>query len=86
MNAASVIMAVKNRPTQITFSAFDFDYALHVVINRNGGLSPGRLFTVDFTKCMGAANPTPADFGCSVSCANNNGPVDGCSCAVTTFP
>src|SRR5262249_21583689 len=73
-NAGSVAQAVKNRPTNITFSAFDFDYALHVVINRNGGLSAGRLFTVDFTKCSQAVNATPADFGCTVSCANQNGP------------
>jgi hypothetical protein len=85
-SAPSVSAAVKNRPTNITFSAFDFDYALHVIINRNGGLTAGRLFTVDFQKCSGAMNATPADFGCTISCSNLNGPVVGCACSVTTFP
>jgi hypothetical protein len=74
---------VKNRPASSIVGVNDLDYALRVVVTRSGQIPPGRLFTVDFDGCQGAAAAVAADFGCIVvDCATSFGPVDGCTCSV----
>jgi hypothetical protein len=77
---------VKNRPTGTSQLVNDLNYALTVLIqSQAGGSVPsGRLFTIDFDTCQGAAAVTTADFACSIeSCASSSGPIDGCICTVT---
>lgn len=74
---------VKNRPSSSIVTANDLDYALRVVVTRQGSLSPGRLFTVDFDSCRDAAAVMATDFGCAVEgCASSFGTVEGCTCSV----
>jgi hypothetical protein len=76
---------VKNRPSNTTTIVNDLNYAVEVTMSRSAGLVQGRLFTVDFDGCSGAAVPTVADLSCSVlDCGSSFGKVDGCSCTVTT--
>ena len=45
----------------------------------------GRLFTVDFDGCTGAATPVVSDLFCTVlDCGSSFGSVNGCTCVVTT--
>ena len=77
---------VKMRPAGTSQLVNDLDYAVTVLIQgQAGGTVPsGKLFTIDFDTCQGAAAVTPADFGCSIeSCASSSGPIDGCTCTVT---
>jgi len=76
---------VKNAPPASFIAANDFDYALSVVVTRSSQIAPGRIFSVDFDTCQGAAAPTLLNFGCTVTgCASSFGPIDGCSCTVVT--
>jgi hypothetical protein len=80
---------VKNRPTGTSQLVNDLNYAVRVLIQANAGatIPNGRLYTIDFDTCMGASPVTPADFACQIeSCAGAGGPIDGCSCVVTTAP
>ncbi len=80
---SSASSRVKNRPANSIFAVNDLDYGLRVVITRSSRITPGRVFTVDFDSCPGAAAPTAADFRCTVQgCASSFGTVDGCTCAV----
>jgi len=64
-------------------SVNDLDYALRLVVGRNGGLNNGLLATVRFDTCQGAAAVTEADFGCTVeACAGAGGAIDDCACSV----
>ncbi|HVN87594.1 MAG TPA: hypothetical protein VMW17_22385 [Candidatus Binatia bacterium] len=83
-NAATVSARIKNKPSNVIFSAFDLDYALRTVLSRSTPIPLGLLYTIDFDSCTGATAPTAADFGCTVEgCANQFGDVSGCTCAVT---
>jgi len=80
---------VKNRPPSTSQLTNDLNYAVRVLIQATAGASipTGRLYTVDFDTCSGANPVTPADFGCQIeSCGSTGGPIDGCSCVVTTAP
>ncbi|MEO8601292.1 MAG: hypothetical protein ABI629_01815 [bacterium] len=64
-------------------SVNDLDYALRLVVGRNGGLVNGLLATVKFDACQAAPAVTAADFGCTVeACAGAGGAIDGCACVV----
>ena len=65
----------QNKPSGSVLAPFDLDYAVRVVMQRTALFSAGRLFTVDFDSCQGAAAPTASDFGC----ANTFGSVEGCT-------
>jgi hypothetical protein len=81
---SSVRTRVKNLPSNSFPAVNDLDYALRVVVSRGAGVSPGRLFTVDFDSCQSAVVPTEADFGCAIEgCGSSSGPVDGCSCSTS---
>ena len=74
---------VKNTPPNSIVAVNDLDYALRVVVARSP-LPTGRLFTVDFDTCAGAAAPTPSDVSCIVDgCSSSFGPLDGCTCTVS---
>lgn len=80
---------IKNRPSGTSQLVNDLNYAVRVLIQGLGGATVpnGRLFTIDFDSCQGAMSVTPADFGCQIeSCGSSFGPVDGCTCTVTTAP
>ena len=80
---------VKNRPPGTAQLVNDLNYAVRVVIQANVGATVpnGRLYTIDFDTCSGTMPVTPADFGCQIeSCGSSNGPIDGCTCVVTTAP
>jgi hypothetical protein len=82
-NGSAPAARVRMRPSGATVTVNDLDYALRTVVTRPGGLTPGRLFVVDFDPCAGAAAPTTADFACTVEgCANQFGPIEGCTCSV----
>jgi len=83
--AASTVSArVKNKPANVIAAVNDLDYAMREVLSRSAVIPFGRLFTIDFDSCQGAAAPTAADFGCQVEgCANSFGNVDGCTCQVS---
>jgi len=77
---------VKNRPQGSSQLVNNLGYAVVVVLTGTT-FSSGELFTIDFDSCQGADTVTPADFGCSVdSCGSSSGPIDGCTCAVTSPP
>ncbi len=81
--ASSVSQRVQMRPSGASFNVNDLDYALRAVVNRNAGLSAGRLFTILFDNCQGVPPPNPADFGCTVEgCAGMFGTIQNCGCAV----
>jgi hypothetical protein len=71
-SASTVAARVKNKPANAIATVYDFNYALRVVLSRSSPPFPaGRLFTVDFDSCSGAAAPSASDFGCTVEgCAN----------------
>ena len=76
---------MKNRPPSTSQLVNDLNYALRVVINATAGaaIPNGRLYTVDFDGCQGAAATTPSDFGCTIeSCGSSTGPISGCTCTV----
>lgn len=76
---------IKNTQSGSIVGVNDLDYAVRVVATRSSPIAPGRIFSVDFDTCQGAAAPTAADFGCAVSgCASSFGPIDGCTCTVVT--
>jgi hypothetical protein len=78
---------VKMRPTGTSQLVNDLNYAVNVLIQAQaGGTVPsGKLFTIDFDTCQGSAPVTAADFACSVeSCASSSGPIDGCTCTVSS--
>jgi hypothetical protein len=82
--ASTVGSRVKNKPSNAIVGINDLDYALRVVVTRSNPIPVGRLFTVDFDSCAGAAVPTVVDVACTVEgCATSFGAVEGCSCAVT---
>jgi hypothetical protein len=84
-NAMTVRQRVRNTPSNAIVQVNDLDYALRVVLSRGSGIAVGRLFTVDFDSCQNAAAATIADFGCAIEgCGGGSGPIDGCSCSVTT--
>lgn len=61
----------------------DLDYALRVVLGRNGGLQDGLHYTVQLDTCAGAPPVTIADFACTMEgCAGGGGPIDGCRCEI----
>ncbi|HVN87593.1 MAG TPA: hypothetical protein VMW17_22380 [Candidatus Binatia bacterium] len=68
-------------------TANDLDYALRVALltTDQSPIPPGRLFTITFDTCVGAALPTTADFYCKVdNSADPQGqPVQGTTCRVT---
>lgn len=81
---SSVRERVKNTPTEAIVAAYDRDYALRVVVSRSSAIPSGRLLTVDFDGCSGAAAPTTADVSCMVEgCANQFGAVVDCTCSIT---
>lgn len=74
---------VKNRPSNTTTIVNDLNYAVEVTMSRSAGLAEGRLFTVDFDGCSGAATPAVTDLFCSVlDCGSSFGSVEGCTCLV----
>jgi hypothetical protein len=74
---------VKNTPPGSIVGVNDLDYAVRVVLTRSSQIAPGRIFSVDFLGCQGAAAPTAANFGCTVEgCASSFGSIDGCRCTV----
>jgi hypothetical protein len=75
---------VRNRPPNALVTTAGLGYALRVMLTPQSPIAPGRIFTVDFDRCQGAAAPTAADFSCSVeSCADSGGEaVNGCACSV----
>jgi len=76
---------IKNRPSNTTTIMNDLNYAAEVTMTRNGTLPVGRLFTIDFDGCQGAAVPALTDLFCTVlDCGSAFGSVDGCSCTVVT--
>ena len=82
--AQSVADRVKDTPASAIVAANDRDYELRVVVTRGDGIPPGRVFTVNFDACDGAAPVTAADFSCMVEgCASVFGNVGGCTCALT---
>ncbi|MBI1815670.1 MAG: hypothetical protein HYR72_11870 [Deltaproteobacteria bacterium] len=84
-SASSVGSRVKNKPSNAISAVNDSDYALRVVLSRSAAIPPGRLFTIDFDSCQGAAALAVTDFGCTVEgCANVFGAVQGCTCTVGT--
>lgn len=84
-NVATVNARIRNLPSNSGRTTNDLDYAVRLVITRAVGIPAGRLFTVDFDTCQGAATPTAARFGCTVEgCANSTGDVTDCRCTVTT--
>lgn len=77
---------VKNRPSQTSQLVNDLNYAVRVLIQGQAGVTipSGRLFTVDFDSCQGAASVSASDFACTLeSCGSSSGPIDGCTCTVT---
>jgi len=77
---------VKMRPSGTSQLVNDLNYAVRVLIQAQAGgsIPNGKLFTIDFDSCQGAAPVTPADFACTIeSCGSSFGPIDGCSCTVT---
>ena len=86
-NDSSVVSSILNLPDNGFSTPNDLDYALRVVIFTpdSSPLPAGRLFTVQFDRCMGAAPPQASDFTCSVESAadTNNTTVAGTTCAVT---
>ena len=75
--------SVKNTPPGAIVGVNDLDYGVRVVLTRSSQIAPGRIFSVDFDTCQGAAAVTAADFGCTVEgCASSFGSVDGCQCIV----
>ena len=76
---------IKNKPSNSITSVNDLNYGLDVLVSKSGSLPVGRLFTVDFDRCTGAAAPSVDDFSCVVTdCGSSFGPVDGCKCSVVT--
>ena len=64
----------------------DLDYALRLVVGRPGGIPAGRLLTIEFDRCQGAAAPAPSDLSCEVeTCASSTGAVDTCRCQITAI-
>jgi hypothetical protein len=84
-SASTVRQRVKNTPSNSIVQVNDLDYALRIVVGRGIGIPAGRLATIDFDSCQGAAAATPADFGCTVEgCGDGSGPIPGCTCTITT--
>ncbi len=82
--ASSVSQRVQMRPSGASFNVNDLDYALRAVVNRNAGLSAGRLFIILFDNCQGVPPPNLADFGCTLEgCAGMFGTIQNCGCEVT---
>lgn len=81
MVGARIVM----RQTGATVTPNDLNYALRVVYSRAGGINPGRIFVVNFDSCTSVPPVTASDFTCIMEgCSSSSGPIDGCSCAVTT--
>jgi hypothetical protein len=63
--------AVKASITHVPFGKLstpnDLGYALIEAIVGTSPIAPGRLFTITFDDCDGAAPPLPADFSCTVT-------------------
>lgn len=75
--------SVKNTPPGSIVAVNDLDYAARVVVTHSP-LPTGRLFTIDFDICAGAAAPTTSDVSCIVDgCSSSFGPLDGCTCTVS---
>ena len=85
-NDSSVANSILNLPENGFSTPNDLDYALRVVIFTpdSSALTPGRLFTIQFDTCTGAAAPQAGDFRCIVESAadTNNDPVNGATCTV----
>lgn len=76
---------IKNTPPGSIVGVNDLDYGVRVVLTRSGQIAAGRIFSVDFDTCQGAAAVAVADFGCTVEgCATSFGSIDGCTCTVVT--
>jgi hypothetical protein len=72
-------------PTGAIVGANDQNAYIDVSVTRSGSITPGRLFNIDFDRCMNAAAPTVDDFACTViGCASSSGDIPGCSCEVVT--
>ena len=86
-NDASVVNSILNLPDNGFSTPNDLDYALRVVIFTpdSSAIPTGRLLTVQFDNCAGAAPPHAGDFSCTVESAadTNNDPVLGATCSVT---
>jgi cysteine-rich repeat protein len=82
---------VQNRITDLPDGTFstpnDLDYALRLAIFTpdSSAIPIGRLFSVQFDGCQGAAPPSAADFSCRVEQAadTNSNTVSGVTCTVT---
>ena len=85
-NDNAVLNSIMNLPDNGFSTPNDLDYALRVVIFTpdSSAIAPGRLFTIQFDTCAGAATPTASDFSCNVESGadTNNGVVNGVTCAV----
>lgn len=70
-------------PLPNVFSPNDLDYALRLVLGRNGGFSDGTAFSIRLDSCAGAPGATAADLACTIEgCAGGSGPIPGCACGV----
>ena len=86
-NDSSVVNSILNLPDNGFSTPNDLDYALRVVIFTpdSSAIAPGRLFTIQFDTCTGAAAPQASDFRCTVESAadTNNAAVANTTCSVT---
>lgn len=86
-NDSSVQDSLTNLPDNGFSTPNDLDYALRLVVFTpdSSAIPPGRLVTIRFDTCLGAAPAQATDFHCSVeSAANtNNAAVTGAICSVT---
>jgi cysteine-rich repeat protein len=84
---ASVLNRITNLPDNGFPTSNDLDYALRLVLFSADAspFTPGRLFTVQFDNCQGAAAPSANDFRCTVESAAdvNSSTVAGVTCGVT---
>jgi hypothetical protein len=80
-SAASVKERLKDLPAKAIVAVNDLDYGIRVVLSRSDGFAAGKVFTIEFDRCAGAAEPTAADVSCIVEgCATVFGPASGCAC------
>jgi len=86
-NDPSVQDSLSNLPDNGFSTPNDLDYALRLVVFTpdSSAIPPGRLVTIHFDTCTGAAPAQATDFRCSVESAadTNNDAVAGTTCAVT---
>jgi hypothetical protein len=84
-DAATVKARLSGMPAGFLSSPNDLDDGLAVALAGTAALPRGPLFSVEFDRCEGTANPAIADFRCKVDQASTpmGALVDGAKCTVT---